>query len=164
LLDQHNGGCLALEDSVLVPHNHSHSSIIDDTISDPRKLADFEWDIVRKAGYPIFSFANSTQSEVTFKYSVSGTETGTYGTLKYLRRASFWRIVTTANLPAILIHEELTEVDEFTVELDILQEFIDSDYYTEIDQSNATIDFCLRRLRVRSCRRIGRKRNQFSRD
>jgi hypothetical protein len=132
---------------VLVPHNHSHSSsIIDNTISDPRKLADFEWDIVRKAGYPIFSFANSTQSEVMFKYSVSGTETGTYGTLKYLQASVFLADCnTTANLPAILLQEELTEVDEFTVELDILQEFIsDSDYYTEIDASNATIDFCLR--------------------
>jgi hypothetical protein len=74
MLDQYNGGCLALE-RLRACAAQSHSSIIDDdTIVATRKLADFEWDIVRKAGYPIFSFANSSQSEVTFKYSVSGTE------------------------------------------------------------------------------------------
>jgi hypothetical protein len=130
--------------SMLVPHNHSHSSIIN--TSDSRKLADFEWDIVRKAGYPIFSFANATESEVMFKYSVSGTETGTYGVLKYLRAGVYLAdCISTANLPAILLEEELTEADEFTVELDILQEFIsDSDYYNQIAPTNATIDFCLR--------------------
>jgi hypothetical protein len=91
-------------------------------ISGPRKLADFEWILFARQAIPSFLY-NSTQSEVMFKYSVSGTETGTYGTLKYLRRASFWRIVTRR---PIFQHfaTRRTEVDEFTVELDILQEFI----------------------------------------
>jgi hypothetical protein len=132
------------KESVLVPHNHTHSGIID--TSDSRKLADFEWDIVRKAGYPIFSFDNATQSEVMFKYSVSGTDTGTYGVQKYLRAGVYLAdCISTANLPAILLEGQLTEADEYTVELDILQEFIsNSDYYNQIAPTNATIDFCLR--------------------
>jgi hypothetical protein len=131
-------------ESALVPHQHSYSSSIDN--SDSRNLADFEWDIVRKAGYPIFSFSNDTESEVLFKYSVSGTETGTYGILKYLRAGVYTAdCISTANLPAILLQEQLTEADEYTVELDILQAFIsDSDYYNQVSQGNATIDFCIR--------------------
>jgi hypothetical protein len=132
------------KESVLVPHHHSNSSIINN--SDSRTLADFEWDIVRKAGYPIFSFSNATEDEVTFKYSVSGTTHAAYGTVKYFRAGVFTADCTsTANLPAILFAEELTEADEYTVELDILQAYIsNSDYYNEISPANATINFCLR--------------------
>jgi hypothetical protein len=65
------------------------------------------------------------------------------------------------NLPAILFAmEELTEVDEFTVELDILQEF--TRILITIPKSLRMRPLILpRRLRVRSCRRIGRKRNHF---
>jgi hypothetical protein len=134
------------EESVLVVHNHSSSSINNSDDSIMRRLADFEWDIVRKAGYPKFSFTNATEDEVTFKYSVSGTETPTYGTIKYFQAAVYTEDCnTTANLPAILLEESLTDTDEYTIELDILQEFIsDSDYYQEIDPTNATINFCLR--------------------
>jgi hypothetical protein len=53
MLDQHNGGCLALEDSVLVPPI-TLTAASSTTPSATRELTDFEWDIVRKAGYPIF--------------------------------------------------------------------------------------------------------------
>jgi hypothetical protein len=59
----------------------------------PRKLADFEWDIVRKAGYPIFSFTNSTQSEVMFKYSVSELRPVRLE-LSNISGERLWRIVT----------------------------------------------------------------------
>jgi hypothetical protein len=136
-----------LEESVLVPHNHSSSSSINiNNSDDSRRLTDFEWDIVRKAGYPKFSFNNATEDEVTFKYSVSGTETATYGDIKYFQAAVYTEdCTTTANLPAILLAESLTDTDEYTIELDILQEFIsDSDYYQENTPTNATINFCIR--------------------
>jgi hypothetical protein len=113
-----------------------------------RKLADFEWDIVRKAGYPIFSFAFYS-IRVMFKYSVSGTE-DRYGTLKYLTAASFWRIVTRQSSSHFDIRRTNRGRRIYGRAGHIAGVHLGFDY--TIDASNATIDFCLRHLR--SCRRI----------
>ena len=111
-----------------------------------RQLADFDWDIVRKAGYPIFSFTNSTQDEVEFKYSVSGTENEAYGVTKFLDAVLFEAdCSTTASIPAIVLSENLDQADEYAVDLNILQATIaSSDYYQEINATTAAINFCVR--------------------
>jgi hypothetical protein len=108
--------------------------------------ADFDWDIVRMAGYPLFSFANASENEVVFKYSVSGVSSTTYGDTKYIRANVYTSdCITTSNLPAILVQQELTEADEYTVGVNIMEAFIsNSDYYQQTNPTNATIGFCIR--------------------
>jgi hypothetical protein len=85
LLDQHNGGCLAPKDSCLCRTITLSSSIITTTSATRENSQTLNGILFARQAIPSFLY-NSTQSEVTFKYSVSGTETGTYGTLKYLRQ------------------------------------------------------------------------------
>jgi len=124
----------------------AHATTFKEDSLGERQLADFDWDIIRKAGYPIFSFANATQDEVEFKYSVSGTESASYDVTKFLDANLYEADCrSTASVPAILLSENLERANEYTVDLNILQETIaSSEYYQKINTTAAAINFCVR--------------------
>lgn len=112
-----------------------------------RSLAESDWDIARVAGFPVFAFNTTTSnSEVVFKYSVTGTNSPDFGSEKFLETSLFLPdCQTRPQRQSIVPHHSIVVNGEYTVELDIVQESVVlSEFYREEANSTARIMFCVR--------------------
>ena len=104
----------------------------------------FLWDITSRQGFPAINFdASNANSEVQFKYDF----TGVPGPKKYLLPQLYLSDCTTeSNSPGALLVNNSTTGQEFDLDVDIVQDLIDSsDYYTAAaDGLSAEINFCVR--------------------
>lgn len=113
----------------------------DEAFADRMLQGDFEWDITPEYGYPTIAFDEANdENEVVFKYNF----TGAISQSKYLAVGLF-QADCNQTADASLNFIDSTIADELTVDVDIVQETIaQSVHYTDVDQTSAKIDFCVR--------------------
>jgi len=114
--------------------------------ADNRLLQDFDWDIIPEDGWPQINFDDANEnSEVIFKYNYTGT---IVDGVKYfgfsLREPDCITEISDGTTGSILLND-LYAGDELTLNVDIVQEtIVGSDYYNAVNNTAASIDFCLR--------------------
>jgi hypothetical protein len=106
-----------------------------------RQLADFDWDIHPKNGFPIIVFNDATQeSEVVFKYKYAGTLTA-----EKVLQVNLYQSDCALPSDESLAFVEAVSGDELDVNIYIIQETIyNSVHYKDINATAAIIGFCLR--------------------
>jgi uncharacterized protein (UPF0297 family) len=107
-----------------------------------RQLAgDFDWNIQSDDGFPIIAFNDNTKdSEVVFKYNI----TGTLSDRKILTATLYQSDCITA-ADKSLVFAEAINGNELAIDLNIIQETIsNSVHYKAVNGTNAIIGFCLR--------------------
>jgi hypothetical protein len=107
-----------------------------------RQMADFNWDIEPREGFPVIAFNDSTEdSEVVFMYDYTGTLTAAKNISLELFK---YDCVTPAD-SSLAFAADYDTLGEISIDLDIIQDTIKtSNVYNETNITTATIEFCLR--------------------
>jgi hypothetical protein len=107
-----------------------------------RQLADFNWDIEPREGFPQIAFNDSTEeSEVVFMYDYTGTLTDR----KNISLSLFKYDCVTPADSSLAFAADYDTLGEISIDLDIIQDTIaTSNVYNETNITTAVIQFCLR--------------------